>query len=135
MQIGDVESIIEERRLKSILEGCPVAADDAVVGDDGLEDATVVVGTMPMHGRKHYFTTLVADEVFVVGRNKEEPAPSESACSAIIGHVEFVSLMFFQMNRIAQELYSLSTFPDVQSRPPDEVFERSRLSALEIFSR
>ena len=43
MQIGDVESIIEERRLKSILEGCPVAADDAVVGDDGLEDATVVV--------------------------------------------------------------------------------------------
>ena len=48
MQIGDVESIIEERCLKSILEGCPVAADDAVVGDDGLEDATVVVGTMDM---------------------------------------------------------------------------------------
>ena len=39
------------------------------------------------------------------------------------------------MNRVAQELYSLATFPDVQSRPPDEVFERSRLSALEIFSR
>ena len=102
MQVRDVESIIEERRLKSILEGCPVAADDAVVGNDGLEDATVVVGTMTMLGRKYNFTTLVADEVFVVGRNQEEPAPSESACSAIIGHVEFVSLMFFQMNRIAQ---------------------------------
>ena len=102
MQIGDVESVIEERRLKSILEGCPVAADDAVVCDDGLEDATVVVGTMTMLGRKHDFATLVADEVFVVRWNQEEPAPSESACSAIIGHVEFVSLMFFQMNRVAQ---------------------------------
>ena len=135
MQIGDVESVIEERRLKSILEGCPVAADDAVVGNDGLEDAAVVVGTMPMLGRKHYFATLVTDEVFIVRGNQEETAPSESACSAIIGHIEFVPLMFFQMNRVAQELYSLSTFPVVQSRPPDEVFERSRLSALEIFSR
>ena len=123
MQVRDVESIIEERRLKCILEGCPVAADDAVVGNDGLEDATVVVGTMPMLRRKHNFATLVADEVFVVGRNQEEPAPSESACSAIIGHVEFVSFMFFQMNRVAQELNSLATFPNVQSRPPDEVFE------------
>ena len=102
MQIGDVESVIEERRLKSILEGCPVAADDAVVGDDGLEDAAVVVSTMAMLGRKHDFATLVADEVFVVRRNQEEPAPSESACTAIIGHIEFVPLMFFQMNRVAQ---------------------------------
>ena len=123
MQIGDVESVIEERRLKSILEGCPVAADDAVVGNDGLKDATVVVGTMTMLGRKHNFATFVTDEVFVVRWNQEEPASSESACSAVIGHVEFVSFMFFQMNRVAQELYSLSTFPDVQSRPPDEVFE------------
>ena len=135
MQVRDVESIIEERRLKSILEGCPIAADDAVVGDDGLEDATVVVGTMTMLLRKHNFATFVADEVFVVRGNQEELAPSESACTAIIGHIEFVPLMFFQMNRVAQELYSLATFPDVQSRPPDEVFERSRLSALEIFSR
>ena len=28
------------------LEGCPVAADDAVVGDDGLEDAAIVVGVV-----------------------------------------------------------------------------------------
>ena len=54
MQVRDVESIIEERRLKSILEGCPVAADDAVVGDDGLENATVVVGTMTMLSLPRY---------------------------------------------------------------------------------
>ena len=102
MQIGDVESVIEERRLKSILEGCPVAADYAVVGNDGQEDATVVVGTMTMLGRKYNFATLIADEVFVVRGNQEEPAPSESACTAIIGHIEFVPLMFFQMNRVAQ---------------------------------
>ena len=37
---------IEEDGLKVRFEGGPVAADDAVVGDDGLEDAAVVVGTV-----------------------------------------------------------------------------------------
>ena len=40
MQIGDVESVIEERRLKSILEGSPIAANNAVVGNNGLKDAS-----------------------------------------------------------------------------------------------
>ena len=38
-----VMSFAEKLHLEILLEGCPVAADVAVVGDDGLEDAPVVM--------------------------------------------------------------------------------------------
>ena len=74
----------KERRLTVVLEGRPVAADSAVVGYDGLEDATVVVGMMTMLWWQHYVAGLIANEIFVVGRNQQELTLSEAPCAAII---------------------------------------------------
>ena len=49
---GLTASLCEERCLAIALEGRPVSADEAVVCDDGLEDAAVVMGMMTMLGRE-----------------------------------------------------------------------------------
>ena len=54
-----------------IFEGRPIAADDAVEGDDGLEKAAVVVSTVSMFWWQHDVTGLVANEIFVVWWNQE----------------------------------------------------------------
>ena len=76
--LGSAVLPCKERRLAVVLEGRPVAADSAVVGDNGLENTAVVVGMMPVFGREHDVAGLVADEIFVVGRNQQGLAFSEA---------------------------------------------------------
>ena len=52
---------VEEGGLASRFEGRPVAADDSVVGYDGLEDAAVVVGAVTVFRRQHDVTGLVGN--------------------------------------------------------------------------
>ena len=54
-----------------IFEGRPVAADDAVAGDDGLEDTAIVVGTVSMFWWQYNVTGLIANKIFVVWWNQE----------------------------------------------------------------
>ena len=82
---GRIVAGIEEGCLAGGLEGGPVAADDAVTGDDGLEDAAVVVGAVGVLGREDDIAALVADEVFVVGRNQEVSVLAETSGAAIVG--------------------------------------------------
>ena len=82
---GNVVAVVEEGCLAGGLEGGPVAADDAIVGDDGLEDAAVVVGAVGVLWRENDVAALVADEVFVVGRNQEVFALAEATGAAIVG--------------------------------------------------
>ena len=92
--ILNVVAILEERHFTTPFEGRPVATDDSVVSNDGLEDAAVVVGVVSMLGGEHYVTAFVGDEVFVIGRNQQEFSLSESSCTAIVCHVEFPTLPF-----------------------------------------
>ena len=55
--------------LAIVFEGRPVATDDAVLGDDGLEDAAVVVGTMAVFWGEDDVATLITNKVFVVRGN------------------------------------------------------------------
>ena len=89
-----VVAILEERHFTTLFEGSPVATDDSVMSNDGLEDATVVVGVVSVLSREHYVTAFVGNEVFVIGRNQQEFAFSESPCAAIVCHVEFPTLPF-----------------------------------------
>ena len=89
---------------------------------------------MRVLGRKYDVATLIADEVFVVGRNQQEPAPSESSCSAVIGHIKIATLSLLHMDRIAQQCNAFPAFADVQTRPPYEVLQRGRLATLEVFA-
>ena len=83
----------EEFRLKFWFEWRPVAADDAVVGDDGLEDAAVVVGLVAVIGRKDDVAALIADEVFVVRRNQEIFSFAETSGAAIVRQIKFPALL------------------------------------------
>ena len=74
---------IEKLRLAILFEWRPVAANDAVVSDDGLEDAAVVVGTVTVLGRQHDVSTLVADKVFIVRWDQKELVFPETPCAAI----------------------------------------------------
>ena len=131
---GNVVVVVEEGCLAGGLEGGPVAADDAVVGDDGLEDAAVVVGAVGVLGRENNVAALVADEVFVVGRDQEVFALAETMRAAVICQVEFPTLPFHGMNPVAQHGDAFAAVADVQARPPDEILERGGLMALEILA-
>ena len=82
-------SFTEKLHLEILLEGCPVAADETVVGDDGLEDAPVVVRTVLVLGRQHDVATLVADQVLVVGRNQQVLSFAEASRATVFGQIEF----------------------------------------------
>ena len=69
------------------LERCPVAADDAIMRNDGLEDAAVVVGTMLIVYRKHNVAALVAYKVFVIRGDEEKFAFFEAPGAAFVGKV------------------------------------------------
>ena len=92
--ILNVVPILEKRHSTILFEGSPVATDDSIMSNDGLEDATVVVGVVSVLSREHNVTAFVGDEVFVIGRNQQEFAFSESPCAAIVCHVEFPTLPF-----------------------------------------
>ena len=78
----------EERGAAVVAERCPVAAYYAVAGDDGLENAAVVVRLVAEFRRKHYVAAFVADKVFVVGRDEKAPTFAETACATIIGIIK-----------------------------------------------
>ena len=98
---GNVVVVVEEGCLAGGLEGGPVAADDAVVGDDGLEDAAVVVGAVGVLGRENNVAALVADKVFVVGGNQQAFARAEPPRAAVIGQIEFPTLPRHGVNPVA----------------------------------
>ena len=97
-----------------ILEGGPIAADDSVAGDDRLEDAAVVVGTVTVLGRQHDVSTLVADKVFIVRWDQKELVFPETPCAAIIGQIEVTTSPSFDMNGVAQKLDAFAAVTDVQ---------------------
>ena len=88
----------EERCLAGFSERCPVAADDAVVGNHRLEDAAVVVGFVPEIGRQNDVAAFITDEIFIVGWYQEILSFAESPCAAIVGKVECPSFPFFSVN-------------------------------------
>ena len=94
---------VEKLRLEILLKWRPVAANDAVVSDDGLEDAAVVVGMVTVFGRQHDITTLITDKVFVVRGNQEELAFPETSSAATVGQVEIATSPPFDMDGIAKE--------------------------------
>ena len=77
----------EERCLLILPERRPIPANDAVMSNDRLEDAAVVVGFVFIVWRKDDVAALIADEVFVVRRNQKKPALSETSCAAIFRQV------------------------------------------------
>ena len=105
---------IEEGGLAGGFEGCPVAANDAVVGNDGLEDAAVVVGAVGVLPREHDVATLVADEVFIVGGDEQKLALAETPCAAMVSEVEVPALIFLHVDAVAQQGDALAAVVDVQ---------------------
>ena len=93
---------VKELNLAVSLKGRPVATDDAVMGDDGLEDAAVVVGAVGVLGWQDDVAALVADEVFVIGRNQEVFALAESARAAIISKIKLTASPFHGVNPVTQ---------------------------------
>ncbi len=90
--------LVEEGGLIAWFEWRPVAADDAVVGDDGLEDAAVVVGFVAMFLGQDYVSALVANQIFIVWRNKKVFAMAEASCAAVVGKVEITAINMLFMN-------------------------------------
>ena len=93
----------------------PVATDDAVAGDDGLEDAAVVMGTVPMFWWQHNVTGLIANEIFVVWWNQQKLALSEASCPTIIREIKIPAFPRFLVDCVAQERNTLPTVIDIQS--------------------
>lgn len=90
--------MLEKIRLAARFERSPVAADDAVVGDDGLEDAAVVVGLVAMFLGQDYVSALVADQIFIVWRNKKVFALAEASCAAVVSKVEITAIKMLFMD-------------------------------------
>ena len=111
------EAGIEECGFAGILERRPIAANRAIVGHDGLENATVVVGTVPVLFREHDVAALVADEELIVGRDQQEATTPETARAASAGQVELP----FCVQPISQQGNTFSAVADVQSRPPHKI--------------
>lgn len=84
-------------------EGRPVATDDAVLGDDGLEDATVVVGTVAVFWREDDVATLITNKVFVVRGNQEVVALAEAASTAVVCEIKFVALPLLRMDGVTKK--------------------------------
>ena len=96
--LGNGCGLVEEGSLIAWFERCPVATDDAVVGDDGLEDTTVVVGLVAMFLGQDYVSALVANQIFIVWRNKKVFALAEASSSAVVGKVEITAIKMLFMN-------------------------------------
>ena len=79
----------EELRLKVFFEGCPVATNDTIIGNDRLKNAAVVVGLVAVIRGKDDIAAFVTDKIFVIGRNQEVFPLAETTGAAIIGQIEF----------------------------------------------
>ena len=98
-----------------IFEGSPIAADDSIAGDDRLEDAAVVMGTVPMFWWQHNVTGLIANEIFVVWWNQQKLAISEASYPTIIREIKIPAFPRFLVDCVAQERNTLPTVIDIQS--------------------
>ena len=94
----------------------PIAADNAVAGDDGLEDAAIVMSAMTVGRGKGYMAAfaLVADEIFVVGRNEKVVPTTEAACAAVVSDVELATFPFDKVEIVASQLDATPALADVQ---------------------
>jgi hypothetical protein len=79
----------EERCLLILPERRPIPANDAVMSNDRLEDAAVVMGFVFIVWQKDDVAALVTDEVFVIRRNQKVFAFTETSGAAIGGQIEF----------------------------------------------
>ena len=89
--------------LAIVLEGRPVAADDAVLGNDGLEDAAVVVGMVAVFWGEDDVARLITNKVFVVRRNQKVIALAETTGATVFSKVIFTALPFLCMDVVAKE--------------------------------
>ena len=62
---------------------------------------------MPVLRRKHDVAGLIADEVFIVGRNEQKLTSSETMRPAIVSHIELPTLPFHQMKIIPKSAMPL----------------------------
>ena len=106
---------VEEGGLIAWFEWRPVAADYAVVGDDRLEDAAVVVGLVAVFRWKDNITALVADQIFVVWRNQKKLAAAETSGAAVIGEEKVTAIPSLFADIVFLEFYSPSAVADVQA--------------------
>ena len=75
--------------LKILFERCPVATNDAVMGNHWLKDATIVVSLVLVIWQQDNIATLITNQVFVVGWNQEVFALAETTGATIVGQIEF----------------------------------------------
>ena len=118
-----------------ILERGPVATDNPVKRDDGLEDAAVVMGAVPVVRVKDYVTALVTYEVFVVRRNEEVITFPEPAGAAVRGEIKLPPPPPFCVDVISKEFNSAAAVVEAKPAPPRKVLQRCGLAASEIFER
>lgn len=111
----------------------PVADDLAVKGDDGLEYSVVAVGFAGMLGRKDDITALVADEIFIIRRDQMNRSRAESSGAAGFVNIELTAFPRFLNEFVTNDFDSFLTVADIQAGPPEEVLERGRRVASEIF--
>lgn len=118
--------------LQRFAKWTPVAADDAVVCYNGIEDARVVVRKMAMCGVKHQVAALVTNQIFVVGWNEQAFAVAVSVCTATVEDIECAFAKMLGVQLVAEQCHASLAVALVHPRPPDEVFERCGLMALEV---
>ena len=115
LHVFSMITIVEERCLEVLFERRPITADDSIVCYNWLENATIVMGMMPVLGRKNYITALIADEIFVVWGNQEELATTESPCATIFCQIELPAFPPLHTYAVAQECDASSAVADIQS--------------------
>ena len=131
---GEGSGVVEEGEAAVPGGGGPVADDVAVQGHDRVEDTGVVVGVMGVVGMEDDVAALVADEVFVEGREEEDGAPAEAAGAGVRMDVEVASMPAFGAELVAEGGDAAPAVVDIQPGPPDEVLQRGGAMAAEIFA-
>ena len=87
---------------RGIMERGPVATDNPVKRNDGLEDATVVMGAVTVVRVKDYVPALVAYEVLVVRRNEEVITFPEPARPAVRGEIKLPPAPLFCVDVVSK---------------------------------
>lgn len=103
----------EECHLWFWLERTPVSADDAIVGNNGLEDTRIIVSMMLMLGIENNISALIANQIFIVGRNQKKFAFSDTSRSAILMKIESLSFVRIAVKMIAYRLYTTLTVANI----------------------
>ena len=129
----DGKSILEYFKAAGLGGGGPVADDLAVKGDYGLEYSVVAVGFAGMLGRKDDVTALVADEIFIVRCDQVNRSGAETSGAAGFVNIELTASPSIFNQFTTNNFDRFLTVADIQAGPPEEVLERGRRVASEIF--